>query len=93
MYRINYDNVEKYMMLENQIKDLTKVLEEMKADFITQMKTEGITEKKVANGKGKVTYTNTPQNRFNQKKFGADHPDLLEEYKELADRWSLRVNK
>lgn len=91
-YRINLDNVEQYMKIDNQIKDLTKLLEAMKADFIEQMKAEGLTEKKVGNGKGKVTYTNSPQNRFNQKKFGSDHPDLLEAYREPTDRWTLKVN-
>ena len=68
-----------------------KTLETMKSDFIAQLKTEGKLEKTVGNGKGKVTYTNSPQNRFNQKRFGKDHPELLAEYKEMQDRWTLTV--
>ena len=91
MYRINYENTEEYIRLKNEIDMKTKKLEEMKADFIEQMKSEGLDEKIVGNGKGKVTYTNNPQTRFNQKRFGNDHPDLLSEYKELQDRWTLTV--
>lgn len=91
MYRINYENTEEYIRLKNEIDAKMKILEAMKNDFIAQMKKEGKTEKTVGNGKGKVTYTNNPQNRFDQKSFGADHPDLLAQYKKLQDRWSLNV--
>ena len=91
MYRINYENTEEFIRLKNEIEIKTRKLEEMKADFIEQMKSEGLAEKIVGNGKGKVTYTNNPQNRFNQKRFGNDHPELLSEYKELQDRWTLTV--
>ncbi len=91
MYRINYENTEEFIRLKNEIAEKSKILEAMKADFITQMKAEGLTEKTVANGKGKVTYTNNPQNRFNQSKFKADYPELEKAYKELQDRWTLSV--
>lgn len=91
MYRINYENTEEYIRLKNEIDEKSKKLEAMKNDFIAQLKEEGKTEKTVGNGKGKVTYTNNPQNRFNQSKFGKDYPELLAEYKELQDRWSLKV--
>ena len=91
-YRINLENVEKLIQLKNQIKEAQKLYDEIESDFIDQMKKEGIEEKLVGNGKGKVTYKNNPQRRFNQKKFGTDYPDLLEEYKEFRDCWSLKAN-
>ena len=91
MYRINYENTEEYIRLENEIAEKSKVLKAMKADFIAQLQAEGKTEKTVGNGKGKVTYKNSPQNRFNQSKFKKDYPDLLQEYTELQDRWLFDV--
>ena len=90
-YRINLENVLEYIKLDNEIKAKAKILEAMKTDFIEQMKTEGLEEKTVGNGKGKVTYKNNPQNGFSQKLFGKDNPELLEKYKVLTDCYKLTV--
>ena len=80
--RINKENVQKVRDLKAQIKMLEEEVRLYEDAWKTQLENAGLTRWVFDNGKQYVGWDFTVQNRFNQSKFGKDHPDLLAEYKE-----------
>ena len=80
-YRINEENWKTVLSLDEQIEILTKKRNEIIDSWKEQLTTENLTEKTLKNGVATIGWKVKIQNRFSQKKFGEDHPDLLKEYK------------
>lgn len=88
--RINKENVEHVRNLKAQIKLLTEEVCLFEDAWKAQLEEEGVTEKLFDNGKQRVGWDVTVQNRFNQSKFGKDYPELLAQYKEPKECKSFK---
>ena len=82
MWRINEENWRTVKGLDEQIDALTKQREEILADWKAQLEAEGVTEKPLKSGVATVGWKFVVKRCFNQKKFGAEYPQLLEAFKE-----------
>lgn len=74
--------------LDERIKELDGMEEDALGVIQDQL---GRSEEGTYKGRPVVSWKITKQNRFQQKKFGEDHPDLLEEYKEEKEQRTFRV--
>ena len=89
-FRINKENWEKVVKLDEEIKRLEKELALYVDAWKAQLEEEGKTEKTIGNGLATIGWTITYQNRFNQSKFSKEHADLLEAYKERKEIKSFK---
>lgn len=89
-YRITKENWEKVTKLDMEIARLEKERELYISAWKAQLEEEGKTEKTIGNGLATVGWNISYQNRFNQSKFGKEHADLLEQYKERKEIKSFK---